>query len=152
MRFRCSELPARSASEEGRFLAGASGWCAILIAWSALALPLRAQDQEVRTISFEGPEVFCHILNEIGLKPITSLQEKIDPKRTLIVIFGQTRKINEIQEQIGELHRYVEFGGSLLVATDYPLNVTLPIQISGERFAGSKEFGYRDRAECPFVI
>ena len=124
------------------------GVCLLLC---AIAVPVRAQDEEVRTIPFDGPEVFCHILNETGLKPIVRL-ERIDPRNTMIVIFGHRtqRKLDEIRRVTGGIDHFLADGGSLLIATDYHLGAPdLPIRITGNRVQCFGDFAFEGQEDCP---
>lgn len=127
--------------------------CGLLTVWASVVVSIAAQEEKVRTISFEGPEVFCHVLHKLDLKPIVELDaDKIPPKETVIVVFGQPRVLNDLHERLGGLSGYLERGGSLLIATDFRMqSADLPVRITGEPKLQSSETAYRGSKECPWL-
>lgn len=124
---------------------------ALVIAWLFPALPVFAQEQAVRTIPFEGPEVFCHILHHLGIKPIPTIKPEeleADADQTLIIVFG---KPLVIKLATGGLAHFVGKGGNLLIATDYAMQIPeLPVRVTG-RQRGSKSSAYRGSFQCPWL-
>jgi hypothetical protein len=129
----------------------------IAIAWAFLVVPARAQEQEVRTIPFDGPEIVCHILDGLGMKPIKTLEEAADdPVQTVIIVFGNPHVIAELQTATGGLKQYLNAGGSLLIATDRPLTMrNLGIHVSGTLVNVPdklKEWhAYNEEMKCPLL-
>jgi hypothetical protein len=129
----------------------------IAIAWLVFSLPVMAQEQEVRTIPFDGPEIVCHILHSLDLKPILTLEDAAtDPKDTVIIVLGNPQVLGELRKATGGIKRFLKNGGSLLFATDFRLvDHDLLIQISGKpvrmRKQVEKEFAYRGELQCPLL-
>ncbi len=126
----------------------------LLIAIGLLMLPSVAfgqDDEEVRTIPFDGVEILCHVLHNEGASPLTSFRDAFnEPRRSVIIMLGNPKKFDEIAG--GGLATFVQRGGNLLVATDYRFaSFDLGVEIPGVRFAGHRGQIYHDLEECPFL-
>ncbi|MBI2804484.1 MAG: hypothetical protein HYX68_05805 [Planctomycetes bacterium] len=123
-----------------------------LTTWPLMSPPIFAQEQ-VRTIPFEGPEFFSHILHQKDLKPIRSFEEaQADPKDSIVIMFGNTLLLEHDRLFSRRLRRFLDEGGSLLVATDYPFHVPeLSISIVGQRVQCAPADAYHEQVECPWV-
>jgi hypothetical protein len=128
---------------------------AVLIAWIASALAGHAQEQEVRTIPFEGPEIVCHILHSLEMTPIVTLEDAAtDPDQTVIIVLGNPQVVNYLHTATGGLKQFLTNGGNLLIATDRRLfDRDLSIHISGELVGTPNKlrghFAYRGELQCP---
>jgi hypothetical protein len=103
---------------------------AILVGLVVVTAP-GAQEAPVVPVPFEGTEAFGHILHSFSLKPDLDLEEALaSPDKTLIVIFGELRKV-EVRVNIRRaLEKFVDQGGALLVASDYDNGARLPFDLS----------------------
>jgi hypothetical protein len=131
---------------------------AVLLAWTASALAAYAQEQEVRTIPFDGPEIVCHILHSLEMTPILTLQDAAtDPEQTVIIVLGNPQVLNELHRATGGLKQFLkENGGNLLIATDRRLiDRDLSIHISGQPVRTPNRLhpghAYRGEVQCPLV-
>ena len=137
----------------------------LLLAWTCAPFA-PAQQESGRTISFEGAEVFCHILHHSDLQPIQSIEARmIDPRKSLIIILGQPDLLRKIRPAGMALREFLDRGGSLFVATDYPGNLSpLPVLIPEKKVTiqpdwdflgrGGKwisELAYHGDPECPLL-
>jgi hypothetical protein len=133
-------------------------FAAVLLIATFLALPVRAQEKEVRTIPFEGPEIVCHILHGFEMKPVEQIEEATDdPTQTVIIVFGNPKGFIELHKATGDLKQFLRDGGNLLIATDHPVNDRdLRILIRGEPVRVSEElrhfYGYRGETQCPKLM
>ncbi len=112
------------------------------------------QDQdEVRTIPFDGPEIFCHVLHNEGARPLRSIRDAVDdPRSSLIIVLGNPKGIDDIQRDADGIQQFLRQGGSFLFATDYPfLAFSLGIDIPGNRVTQAKQVAYHGHPECPFL-
>lgn len=112
------------------------------------------QDQdEVRTIPFDGPEIFCHILHNEGARPLHSIRAAVDdPRSSLIIVLGNPKRIEELQRDADGIQQFLRQGGSFLLATDYPFSAfSLGIDIPGNRVTQAKQVAYHGHPECPFL-
>jgi hypothetical protein len=115
-------------------------WISLL----CLALPtcVYAQPEERFAVSPRGVEVFGHILRHHGLRPLPSLEAAAQavPGKTMIVVFGSPLPLVELNRQIaGGIPRFLEEGGSILIASDWRFNSPDPalprewrVQVSGQ--------------------
>jgi hypothetical protein len=128
---------------------------AVLIAWTASALPAHSQEQEVKTIPFDGPEIVCHILHSLDMKPIlTPEAAAADPEQTVIIVLGNPQILNDLHRATGGLKQFLTNGGNLLIATDRRLrDHDLSIHISGQPVRTPQHLraicAYRGEVQCP---
>jgi hypothetical protein len=128
---------------------------AVLIAWIASAVGAHAQEQEVRTIPFDGPEIVCHILHSLEMTPIVTLEDAAtDPDQTVIIVLGIPQILHKLHSATGGLKKFLTNGGNLLIATDRRLtDHDLSIHISGEPVRTPNKlrghFAYRGEVQCP---
>jgi hypothetical protein len=118
------------------------------------ALPARAQDEEVRTVRFDGPEVFAHVLFSEGIKPITSIEEAArNPGNSTIIVFGNPTVLPKVQKAIGGLLGYRAKGGNLFIATDQRADMMdYSLSIRGTQVAQlNPDQAYRRTPDCPWV-
>lgn len=118
----------------------------------AFAIPIPAQEQKPKSsIPADGPHVFCYVLHNLGLQPITTLEGAAkNPDDTVIIVLGKPRILDELHRSINGLPRFQRDGGNLLLATDYELRRNyLPVNISGIPFERHDEFAYRGIPRCP---
>ncbi len=126
---------------------------ALAVGWLALPAPASAQEPKVRTIPFEGAEVFCHVLFHEGLKPIESLGALAgDQKDTLLIVFGNPMRADSWFGTDG-LGRLLKNGGSLLIVTDYPFSSEkhLFLKTRGRRLVQPEQTAYRQTPQCPWL-
>jgi hypothetical protein len=104
---------------------------------------VRAQQETKRTLSFDGPEVFCHILNHDRLKPIQRIADIHDePHKTMLIVFGDPSWLD------GKLRDFLDRGGSLLVATDHAYDFE-DVEITVGKVTQEKSLAYRGIPSCP---
>lgn len=128
-------------------------WLLVLAAFG-LAAPAGAQEEKVRTVPFEGPEFFAHILFHEELKPIRKLQDaEDDAANSIVIIFGNPRLFQADPLAGQRLKRFVDQGGNLLIATDYGMFINeLTLGTSGSRVTQRNEHeAYRGDERCPWV-
>jgi hypothetical protein len=95
-----------------------------LVALAVVATSAAAQERPVKTIPYDGYDLFCHVLHSEGIKPILTMEDAAsDPANTMIVVFGATRAIRDLHRVTDGLkNQYLAKGGSLLIATDHHLD------------------------------
>ncbi|MSQ97107.1 MAG: hypothetical protein EXR98_21490 [Gemmataceae bacterium] len=126
----------------------------VMLAGLFLALPVNAQDNSVKTVPFEGPEFFSHILHHEKLKPIRSLQDaEKDPTHSIVILFGNPRFFETDKPARQSLKRFVDNGGNLLIASDYPLFLDeLDLGVAGARVSQpTPAAAYRGDDRCPLL-
>ncbi len=114
----------------------------------------RGQEQEpVRTIPFDGPEIICHVLHNEGAVPLlTAGDAGDDPRNTLLIVLGNPKGVVEIERATGGLDLFLRAGGNLLLATDYPFTLRrLGVSIPGDRVTCPQDKGFRGLVDCPFL-
>jgi hypothetical protein len=128
---------------------------AVFLAWTASALAAYAQEQEVRTIPFDGPEIVCHILHSLEMTPILTLEAAAtNAEQTVIIVLGNPQIVFELHRATGGLKQFLTNGGNLLIATDYRLtDHDLSIHISGKPIRTPNQlrdhFAYGGEVQCP---
>jgi hypothetical protein len=112
-----------------------------------------AQEKNPPTVSFEGPEFFCHILHRLDMKPIVKIDRaELSPAETVIIVLGESHILDEINRTIKGFTRYLEQGGSLLIATHTPGKIPdLPITIDPHIVMQSENDAYRKKPQCPWL-
>jgi hypothetical protein len=124
----------------------------LLMACLLAAAPACAQ--EVRTIPFEGSEVFCHILQYEGLQPVATVKELLrNPEQTMIIVFGSVRQGRVIHQVLDDLGHYESLGGNTLIATDRTLELShWGIGVVGATVQqNDKNQAYRGDRLCPAI-
>ncbi len=117
-----------------------------------LAGPVHAQQKADRTIPFEGPEIFAHILHTHEIKPFISIDGAVaDPMQSVIVIMGNPSIMPKIREATAGLRQFLDQGGNVLVATDYPLTEGRWFRINGFRYTQAEKRAYHGVTECPWL-
>src|SRR5262249_15038043 len=98
---------------------------AAIVALAALAGSATGQEAAVRTVPYDGYDLFCHVLHSAGMTPVLDVPAAVsDPKGTVIIVFGRTlgafghhpRGILQKETEGQKLKQYLAAGGSLLVA------------------------------------
>jgi hypothetical protein len=122
----------------------------VLLAECLSASPLDAQQKEVQTVAFEGPEIFTYLLHSAKIQPITSIEElKKDPSHAAVIVMGNPSPLAKLHQEFGSLRRMVFEGCTLCVATDDPVNLLeFGHTCSGLRIA-QETGGYRREPQCP---
>ena len=119
-----------------------------------LSAPAFAQENEpaAPTVSFEGPEVFAHVLHRLQLEPIKTLDALADdPPRTVLVYLGNPRLLSETTLWPYPLEEFQRRGGSLLVATDqFYFNQAWGVAIRGSTIS-QPDGGYGNAPRCPWL-
>jgi hypothetical protein len=127
-------------------LPGAALACLVLTA------SVNAQDQNPRTLPYDGFEVLCYALHSLKLQPITRIARADLGPETMIVVVGNPYVLGDIDRETGGLEKYRKTGGNLLVATDYKLERgDLSISISGQKITVPENAAYRGNPECPWL-
>jgi hypothetical protein len=131
---------------------------ATLIAILVLTVPALAQDEgSAPVLSLDGTEAFSQMLHAQGLKAISIDKLATFPaKETLIVVFGDPACLTSIQERIGNLKGFLDEGGAVLVATDWPYTFSQDfgaLSITGEtvRALADPQFAYQGNLQCPVI-
>src|SRR5262245_30563847 len=104
----------------------------------------------------EDTFVLRFMLKSLGFKPITSLDELLDrPTNKILIVLGQT-EVAESLAAVGELNRFLQAGGALLLATDRhtsdELTREIGVQISGDFVSVRREDGYRGFPDCVLMM
>ena len=145
-----------------RPLAAAAG----LFLLTAAPVPAQGPQKQPPSPAFlEGTEAFRRIifdagkdLSNDGFQPLRTFSDLNDPKHTLLIVFGDARRLTEVPDG---LENFVRRGGGLFLATDRPL---LPrdvesavgrmtgFVVSGDSMAcGDGDSCYRGLGFCPFL-
>jgi hypothetical protein len=122
-----------------------------LVAFLFVASSACAQEEAVRTIPFDGVEVFCHVLNHEKLTAVTSSHElKKSPRDSVLMLFGDLRR----WPATDDLSQFVKAGGNLLVATDHGFFMPgIPVTFTGEPTPETKpNQAFRGDPRCPKLI
>ena len=97
------------------------------------------------------------MLNELRLKPPSEGDVLFhEPQKKVLIVLGRTEFLEE--RLGGQLKRFIENGGAVLIATDRPTSEALfqeiGVQVSGIAVRASPISGnaYREMAECPLVL
>jgi hypothetical protein len=118
------------------------------------AFPASAQESAIRTIPFEGPDVFCHILHHEGLQPVATIEELLaNPKQTMVIVFGNVRRSGIARQVLDRSRVFESQGGNTLIATDRTLELSQwSIGIDGATVQqNDKSQAYRGDRFCPAV-
>lgn len=114
----------------------------------------------------EGTHVFRRLLYDARLQPIHEAELGNDPQNTILIVLGDAQevlaRINRSPQfaaagprQARGLHRFVQEGGAVLIATDRPTTVelgrSLQVFVNGALVEVPPQRGYRGLAECPFL-
>jgi hypothetical protein len=108
-------------------------------------------------IPFEGTQAFRRfVLHDLfKLKPVLTLQEIAQsPKDTLVIVFGQVTRLQEISWIMGGLDAFQKRGGALLIASDRPdygALGQLGAGLDGRLVHQKADSAYRDKVECPRI-
>jgi hypothetical protein len=139
-----------------------SAFVAVLLS-AALVPSLRAQDEkvaELRRAIYEGTDVLRRIFHVQKYQPLDTFDAlDAEPEQTIVVLLGGANPIQQIPRG---LRRYVERGGSVLIAShfrpDSPTEAALAdvtgVTITGQTMVLASEFrldGYQGRAHCPYL-
>ena len=132
-----------------------------ILTWAVFASGVRAQQKEVPTVPYAGPELFCHVLHKNKMTPVASWREaRDDPKQTTIIIFGNPAFLfGFIEDSVTpdiKLKQFLGNGGSLLIATDHEWHARdLSIHFAGKPIFTPEhlidKFAYRGEPECPLL-
>jgi hypothetical protein len=101
---------------------------------------------------YDGTEAFGYILKLKNLNPTTEDAALLEPKKSLIIIFGD---LSSLRGKLGkkELTKFCSDGGALLIATDFPDGGRLPfgLSCSGDLVESLPQCGYREIEQCPKI-
>jgi hypothetical protein len=126
-----------------------------LLALALLTAPLPAQDaKQTRTIAFDGVEVFRFLLKENGFQSIDDIRAlaKLPAVETVVIVFGTMDGLSPLSDIVGNLTRFREAGGNLLIASDYAESKQLSplgVGILGLPVEQAADHAYRDTPSCP---
>jgi hypothetical protein len=126
----------------------------ILLTGLLLAVPASAQEPEVRTVPFDGPEFFAHILFNEGLKPVHSLDDAVhDGPNTLLIVFGDPFFFTGGKGNTSRWDRFQQAGCNILIATDHDLAIpALTLHINGVKIVQPDEArAFNGSRSCPWV-
>src|SRR6266849_5710320 len=142
-------LPRRSGS------AMKSPWLPVLCCF-LLPASVRSQPNKKMVVPLEGSQAFCNILHGFALKPIKSLEELAEkkPAETLLIVFGDTRILDDLRKHIGSLEKFRSKGGAVLIASDRDDQGRLlewRLRISGEVVSEKIGSGYKLIPLCPMI-
>jgi hypothetical protein len=111
---------------------------AALTACLLSAAPAPAQEPAAR-YPFWGTHAFRHILRELKLQPVqTAGRGGAPPGKTVLIVLGDPRGLDEAAQRVGGLARFREASGAVLIATDQDDGgrlADLGLRVSGERVA-----------------
>jgi hypothetical protein len=92
------------------------------LAWGLLlAFPYRANAQpQIPQINPKGIEAFRLILHRSGLRPVANLNDlaAMNPGNTWIIVFGDLDSLQEIDNAVGGLRKFLDNKGAILIASD----------------------------------
>jgi hypothetical protein len=134
-----------------RFLA----FLILFLAARALAQP--TGEAPPQRAAAEGTDAFRLMLKMAGLKPATSREDLLDhPTTGILMALGPAPTVDELAAS-GELRRFLDAGGAVLVATDRPtsneLFSVLPARVNGQPISVPRERSYRgELPDCPLVV
>jgi hypothetical protein len=126
-----------------------------LLALGTLTFPAAAQEaKKIPTIPFDGVEVFRYLLKENGFEPIESVRGLAESAadETVLIVLGTTGGLAQVSEVVGNLHKYREAGGSVLIASDYEEVAQLAplgVAIVGLPVRQAAVHAYRKTPSCP---
>lgn len=100
---------------------GAASLLALFVTTSVAQEPAIQGTAERRKALLEGTHVFRRILHDSGCTALESFEQlSEDPTRTILIIFGDLDRIEEV-EVAGGLKGFVQQGGAVLLASDRPM-------------------------------
>ncbi|MCI0460523.1 MAG: hypothetical protein L0Z62_26515 [Gemmataceae bacterium] len=138
---------------------------AILSACLLAGMSATAQ-QPRTTVPFEGSHAFRHILKVNNLTSVRQIADlaQLDPRETLVVVFGDLAPITEVARHTGGLDNFRARGGALLIATDrrdgFPLGArewgasrlgVLGLVVRGRGVRAVAARAYQNDERCPIV-
>jgi hypothetical protein len=129
-----------------------------LAAWLGLVLPFAAVAQRPAPRPFdEGTHAFRAVLNQQGVRPVTSIdQVDADPAHSMVIALGHiTGTSNRLGDDVHGLRWFLDNGGAVLIATDRPtpdwLFERFGVRVTGTFLRAPDGFCYRGMADCPFL-
>jgi hypothetical protein len=131
----------------------ARGWL-LAVAFVMLIANIAPAQAPVRTIPFEGTEVFRHILqnrkDKVRIEALQSLDElHANADDAMLIIFGNPYRA-EVTRALQGIARFQENGGAVLIAVDWPLRGRqLDVEITG--FPIWSERNYGNVRSCPWL-
>ncbi len=137
-----SLLPIRHTTRDGFLL------LAVLACYTPATI---AQEKEAPQVSFDGAEVFRHVLHGHRLKPITTIDElAVDPSQTMVIILGNPRILEDALGPL-ELTDFGQRGGNILIATDFEYQ-GFGVKVIGKKIVQSDTTAaYGGDVRCPFL-
>jgi hypothetical protein len=137
------------------------------LALAGSELPAQEPGRPKPGVSFQGSQAFRHALTQLHLKPLENFDRLVDnPRRTLLIVFGRTDPLDELQRRYGShnpgsayksggLQNFLKQGGAILLATDRkvdPIQLQeLGVAIGGQIVQGRPEKSYTKEPACPLV-
>ncbi len=108
----------------------------------------------------EGTHAFRRLLFDRQFRPLANSRELTEsPTRSLLVVFGHTWPLEQLEGDLGGLASFVKQGGALLVATDRlstpALMTSFGVAVDGEVVLPNLPAltpTYRGLPECPFAL
>ena len=127
---------------------------ALVVALAAAASAPAQQDDKRPAIPFEGYEVFSYLLKARGYKPVASIADlnRLDSPDTLVILFGELKSLNQLNNHIRNLGAFQDVGGSLLIASDFAHDLPdYGVRIAGVVPNQYDDQAYRETRECPLI-
>src|SRR5262249_18999774 len=122
-----------------------------------LACPAEAQKTRM-VVQPGGTQAFQQVLSLANLQPLTAYQDlaKVEPKDTIIIVFGSTAPLEAIRPLTGELRRFLEREGAIMIASDHqtafsPSDSLREIGIGIGWQVISPEDGFLGEQNCPRI-
>ena len=122
-----------------------------------LAAPVNGQERPTIFVPFEGFEAFGHILYSHELQPLAAIEKlaEVPPGETLVIVFGDPRVLDTINDKVGGWKKFQDLGGSILIACDYREPTRLQpwkLAVSGTKVVQHQPDSYQGRwEECPLI-
>ena len=131
--------------------------CHRVMVGAMLARPVNGQESPTIFVPFEGFEAFGHILYSHELQPLAAIEKlaEVPPGETLVIVFGDPRVLDTINDKVGGWKKFQDLGGSILIACDYREPTRLQpwkLAVSGTKVVQHQPDSYQGRREeCPLI-
>jgi hypothetical protein len=127
----------------------------LLLALAPAGVAPAQESDEVPTISIDGPDVFCYLLQQRKLTAIPAIEElrTLAQEDTIVILFGEMNVLKKLRPALGgDLRQYQKQGGSILFASDFRVPLTeWGVVVSGDRIQQEQKQAYRENVECPLI-